>query len=272
VGGGRAVTQPGAQLAELGYLGSAHDRVITQLDTQFAELGHVGSGTHAPCLYYSPLGTSYRGDLTEQVREAFVAAYARRTPVFISYLGQLAGTGGFGNALFRVISSSGLEFISSASQSADEAEERAPTPARMLAVIRAAFGTNVSQTARVLRVERPTIYAWLREEATPRLVSLQRLLKLYALAREWSRYSEQPASRVLHQPLVDNRSLFELLQEDPLREFVVSQQLRSLARSSPSTPEGMARSIRRKLGLSSESASGNDELMWLTRQSLGPES
>lgn len=75
-------------------------------------------------------------------------------------------------------------------------EPVALTPGYALALLRSAFGLNMSETARVLHVERPTVYSWLRGAVRPRHANLDRLLNLHALAAHYSHLAEPVAELV----------------------------------------------------------------------------
>ena len=66
-----------------------------------------------------------------------------------------------------------------------------------LVSIRAAFGLTTKDLADVLRVERQTIYAWIRGENEPRDENSRRIRLLTMLADEWSTLSGLPAKKLL---------------------------------------------------------------------------
>lgn len=67
-----------------------------------------------------------------------------------------------------------------------------PPIAEQVAAIRAFLALNVSETARVLGVERPTIYAWVTSKSRPHPGNRERIERLYSLARRWSRITSRP--------------------------------------------------------------------------------
>jgi DNA-binding transcriptional regulator YiaG len=79
-----------------------------------------------------------------------------------------------------------------------------------LGVIRSTFGLSVSQLAKILRVTRPTIYAWTEREATPRVNSLTRLEVVSDLAAFWAARSDRPIGSGFRD-LAKGRVLMKLL-------------------------------------------------------------
>lgn len=80
-----------------------------------------------------------------------------------------------------------------------------------LAGIRRYLSLTVSDLARVLRVGRPTVYSWLRDEANLRAEHARRLEAIYRMAREWRAISTGPVGSFLSQPAESGDSLLTLL-------------------------------------------------------------
>lgn len=87
-----------------------------------------------------------------------------------------------------------------------------------LAGIRHYLSMNVTEMARALRVARPTVYSWFRDDADLRSHHLQRIEDIYGIARRWRRVSSQPVGTFLAQPLASGDSLLELLSARALNE------------------------------------------------------
>jgi len=87
-----------------------------------------------------------------------------------------------------------------------------------LAGIRRYLSLNVTDMARALRVARPTVYSWLRDEAGLRGHHLQRIEVIYGIARRWRRISSRPVGTFLAQPLASGDSLLGLLSAKALNE------------------------------------------------------
>ena len=83
-----------------------------------------------------------------------------------------------------------------------------------LAFVQHQFSLNISDLAQVLRVSRPTVYSWMREEAEPHLDNINRARELFRFARLWRNMSVHPIGRLLRRPLNNGLSLFTLLSED----------------------------------------------------------
>ncbi|MBA4158476.1 MAG: hypothetical protein H0X65_13510 [Gemmatimonadetes bacterium] len=126
--------------------------------------------------------------------------------------------------------------------------------------IQEVFSLTVTDLARVLGVSRPTLYAWLQEEVfTPRDPEVaERLRELYEMATVWDEQVSGQVGRFLKVPVVDDRSLLELLQQDPWdREAIeralsilqqkVAERLESRrAEHSPDAPVAEANSRQRE--------------------------
>ena len=61
----------------------------------------------------------------------------------------------------------------------------------LLETVRRAFGLSIAGLARVMAVERPTIYAWLRGPQSIRAENESRLMTVAALADEWLKKTRQ---------------------------------------------------------------------------------
>jgi DNA-binding XRE family transcriptional regulator len=90
-----------------------------------------------------------------------------------------------------------------------------------LAGIRRYLSMNVTNLAKVLRVGRPTVYSWLREDADLRGEHAQRLEKIYRIARKWRMMSSRPVGAFLNQPLSAGETLLSLLSARTVDELAV---------------------------------------------------
>lgn len=150
-----------------------------------------------------------------------------------------------------------------------------PGTSEMLASIRTAFSLNVTQLAHALRVERPTIYSWIREDVAPREDNLRRLAAVWELAELWMRVAARPIGTLLHHPpVIDGKSILDLLEDEPLRSHVLSEQLRRLGRQpeppAPTKGRGGRRAAER-LGLQVPSRTSPDRVSFETGQRLKTE-
>jgi len=101
-------------------------------------------------------------------------------------------------------------------------------PTELLAGIRRYLSLNVSNLAKVLRVERPTVYAWLSGEALPRLGNLERIRKVHFFAREWRKVSSEPVRGMLKIRYSEMPSLLEQLEQENIDEQAVRDTLSAL--------------------------------------------
>ena len=81
-----------------------------------------------------------------------------------------------------------------------------------LASIKAAFGLTTKDLASVLRVERQTIYAWIRGENEPSDENNRRIRSLMTLAAQWNTLSNLPARKLLRIKFENTTLLEELSQ------------------------------------------------------------
>jgi transcriptional regulator with XRE-family HTH domain len=89
----------------------------------------------------------------------------------------------------------------------------ARTAAERLSQIRERLGLNMSELATVLHVSRPTAYAWMNGQP-PQADGFARVLRLSAVADQ---FTDVPAKRIdslLRQRLFDGRSLLDLLESE----------------------------------------------------------
>ncbi len=140
----------------------------------------------------------------------------------------LVGTGGFANPQMiarsanpQIINrtSSGSIVVRVIGESGEVVDtNRLLDTQEKLAGIRHYLSMNVTDMARALRVARPTVYSWLRDEAGPRGHHLQRIEAIYGIARRWRRISSQPVGGFLAQPLASGDSLLDLVSAKALNE------------------------------------------------------
>ncbi len=106
-------------------------------------------------------------------------------------------------------------------------------PAAMVETLRQAFGLNITQLAQVLRIERVTVYAWLRTQESGKLnpSNRRRLWILYRIAQRWCTYAQLPGKYLLECLQNTHTTVFEMLCADDLRseEFHVAYEQLALA-------------------------------------------
>jgi len=135
-----------------------------------------------------------------------------------------------------------------------------------LAGIRRYLSMNVTNMAYVLRVRRPTVYSWLRDEPNVRPGHAQRLEAIYKLAREWRMLSSKPVGEFLNRRLSSGTTLLDLLSAKTLDEPAISagfSQIRETLNRTPRVVSVVEVAKRRKMKISPEKTStwsSNDEI------------
>jgi DNA-binding transcriptional regulator YiaG len=95
------------------------------------------------------------------------------------------------------------------------------SPEELVAKIRAAFSLNIKETASVLRVERPTIYAWLSGESKPHHANILRLQLIARLADKWNSRMHFPMGKYVRFPFQNYPSTVEQLSKESLSEEAI---------------------------------------------------
>jgi hypothetical protein len=147
-------------------------------------------------------------------------------------------------------------------------------PRDVIANLRSALSLNMSEVARVLRVERPTVYAWLRSDSVPQRSNSIRLARLNDVARRWQRGMTAPLGDAVRTAGTDGRSLVDLLATDPLPEEHIEQRLAEAVRdvmdaARPRIPP--VRDAARRRGISPGGRGPHSEVDFLTGRPFGPE-
>jgi transcriptional regulator with XRE-family HTH domain len=94
-------------------------------------------------------------------------------------------------------------------------------PQEQIASIRRYFSLSVADLARVFRVERPTIYSWLKGNVNPRSAHLERVRKIYSIAGEWRSMSSEPVRGMLTTSYSGNGTLLSILSQETIDEKAV---------------------------------------------------
>jgi hypothetical protein len=105
-----------------------------------------------------------------------------------------------------------------------------------LAGIQRYLSMTVSDLAKVLRVGRPTVYSWLRDEASLRGEHTQRLEVIYKMAREWRAMSNRPVGSFLNQPATSGDTLLTLLSARMIDRPAVQSAFSEIRVASSRTP------------------------------------
>ncbi len=143
------------------------------------------------------------------------------TPLAVTVLGMIVGTGGT-QSLAAVICPSG-----SNPTYQWRTVKRGPVPTSQVDVrerlggLKRYLSLNVSDLARVVGVERPTIYAWLDDRSEPHRSNLRKVDQVYRLAQAWRSMSSVPIGKYLRESLADSPPLLELLTSAELDEYAI---------------------------------------------------
>jgi DNA-binding transcriptional regulator YiaG len=159
-------------------------------------------------------------------------------------------------------------------QAASSSPGWAASPADLIAETRAAMSLNVSELAVVLRVERPTVYAWIAGTATPQAANLHRLMEVADWARTWRRLTPSPMGQLARQLGPHGSTLIELLMEDELPRDEIGTQLGALLRLIQTAPDGariMSRGLRARGVPLFENPDGRAEIDRFTHRPVSPE-
>jgi len=95
------------------------------------------------------------------------------------------------------------------------------SPGDLLAKVRKSFSLSVTELAAVLLVERPTIYAWIKEKHQIRGPNKNRLLKLSLFANLWDESCKMPIGKYLHQKFGQDLSVYKILTNPNLNETLL---------------------------------------------------
>jgi hypothetical protein len=146
------------------------------------------------------------------------------------------------------------------------------TAETILAELRSFLGLNISETARIVRVERPTIYAWLSRRSIPQQANGVRLARLEGVVAMWRRLTDRVPGPLVRAPGSDGRSLVDLLSLDPIPEALVEGRLREMVRTDTAARRPSVREIAERHGLAVKSrAESQREIDWITRRPFGAE-
>lgn len=152
----------------------------------------------------------------------------------------------------------------------------AMAPDQVIAEIRATLGLNISETARALGVERPTVYAWLASRGQPQRANVLRLRRVAGIAALWRRRTNLPLGDHVRVPGADGRSIAELLADETLLERELAERLDAFAADLLSPGAKLRRpgvanvhDVASRHGIITRPpAAGDREIDWLTRPSF----
>jgi len=118
------------------------------------------------------------------------------------------------------------------SYSPEEQRVSLPTEAvvaSIVAEIRSTLSLNVKELAEILKVQRPTIYAWMRGEQKPQGENRRRLSQLARVARLWLQMSNLPLGTLVRESLDENgRSLVDAFAEENIDYGSIESRMKSI--------------------------------------------
>jgi len=130
-----------------------------------------------------------------------------------------------------------------------------------LARIRANLSLQVAELSRILHVERPTIYSWMRDDGVAlRSDNRERLERLEGLAHRWQRISNLPVGPRIRRTNETGESVVSLLEQD--RVVAAEELLLALAAGPEHPPARRVPSVREVLaqrGLETTKGSRRDK-------------
>jgi DNA-binding transcriptional regulator YiaG len=121
----------------------------------------------------------------------------------------------------------------------------ARSPAELVANIREIFSINMSDLAAILGVTRPTVYAWL-EGQEPKPEAVIHIQRLSRTADEVKKANIPRLDKLMHRPILDGRSLFDLLKadEDPLEAIATLKAIAEKEAQTRREPKGSGKRLR----------------------------
>lgn len=176
---------------------------------------------------------------------------------FLSFLSERGGTGQVTLAL--PFSGTGSAF--STRSSAAVVRILRPGCAEVVATVQAAFQLSITELASVLKVERPTVYAWMSDSANPQQRNLRRLETLDGLATYWSRLSDAPLGAALRSKFDDGMSVLDLFCREEVPVAEITTRLRSLSAIRVEQPRTSVRSRLNRPRTQRSSRNGDPDLL-----------
>jgi len=140
-----------------------------------------------------------------------------------------------------------------------------PSHNEVVATIRSTLSLQIKELAEILRVQRPTVYSWIKNEVEPSATNRERLQQLYRVALKWKQLCKLPAETLIRSTGADGHSVLELLKADEFDyagvmnriEKLAKQRLRMKMEADEKRP--MADALARSLGLNPDEISDQQE-------------
>lgn len=169
-----------------------------------------------------------------------------QAPLLAAALGIVVGTGGVAttHAVSQRAYRTGTSLFWNVPKLRSIDVARISDATEQLLLIRRVLAPKISELAAILRVQRPTVYAWLRGEWEPRPAHVERIGCLYRIAERWVANSGPRLGRLSVQ-FAGSVSLLDLLKESDIDETMIHGSLAQLrARVEVSRVERKRRSVK----------------------------
>ena len=84
------------------------------------------------------------------------------------------------------------------------------------------FGLNIRELSEILSVKsRKSIYNWIKGETQPRKSTAKKIYDLLLISNSWKNSGFSADRELLHQPVADGKSVFDLLSEKQLNKELI---------------------------------------------------
>ncbi|MDE0488214.1 MAG: helix-turn-helix transcriptional regulator [Gammaproteobacteria bacterium] len=85
-----------------------------------------------------------------------------------------------------------------------------------------AFGLTMEELAQVCHIQsRKTLYNWIKGEASPRKSTMRRMFDLLTVAQAWKHAGFSGDKALLHQPVIGDENLFDILNRQKIDKELV---------------------------------------------------
>lgn len=142
-----------------------------------------------------------------------------------------------------------------------------PSHNELIATIRSSLSLQIKELAEILRIQRPTVYSWIKDEVEPSATNRDRLQQLYRIALKWKRLCNLPAERLIRSAGADGHSVLDLLKADEINDAKVMSRIESLARArlkmkrEADEKRPTADAIAQRFGLATDDISDQQDLI-----------
>jgi transcriptional regulator with XRE-family HTH domain len=124
-----------------------------------------------------------------------------------------------------------------------------------LASIQHHLGANISELAAILRVSRPTVYAWLRGSPDPHSSNLGRIHELHSVIQTLLRGSDVSLAKLIRRDTSRRSALYDLFSAPILDKLAIDELIAALRLSHRSIPQKLPlREVMRRHGIADRSA------------------